>query len=32
MGAEKLKRQAAEHAVEFVQPGMAVGLGHGSTH
>jgi ribose 5-phosphate isomerase A len=26
-----LKRQAAERAVEFVQPGMVVGLGHGST-
>jgi ribose 5-phosphate isomerase A len=27
----ELKRQAAEHAAEFVQPGMVVGLGHGST-
>lgn len=26
-----LKRQAAERAVEFVAPGMVVGLGHGST-
>ena len=26
-----LKRQAAEAAVAFVQPGMVVGLGHGST-
>ncbi|MBI1277117.1 MAG: ribose-5-phosphate isomerase RpiA [Anaerolineaceae bacterium] len=26
-----LKRQAAERAVEFVQSGMVVGLGHGST-
>ena len=25
------KRQAAEHAVEFVESGMVVGLGHGST-
>jgi len=25
------KQQAAEHAVEFVQPGMVVGLGSGST-
>jgi ribose 5-phosphate isomerase A len=25
------KRQAAERAVEFVEPGMVVGLGHGST-
>jgi ribose 5-phosphate isomerase A len=28
---EKLKQQAAEHAVENVQSGMIVGLGHGST-
>ena len=28
---QKLKQQAAERAVEFVQPGMIVGLGHGST-
>ncbi len=27
----KLKQQAAEHAVEFVESGMVVGLGHGST-
>lgn len=27
----RLKRQAAEAAVEFVEPGMVVGLGHGST-
>lgn len=27
----QLKRQAAEYAVEFVAPGMIVGLGHGST-
>jgi ribose 5-phosphate isomerase A len=26
-----LKRQAAEHAVEFVRSGMVIGLGHGST-
>lgn len=26
-----LKRRAAEYAVEFVRPGMVVGLGHGST-
>lgn len=26
-----LKRQAAEHAVQFVESGMVVGLGHGST-
>jgi ribose 5-phosphate isomerase A len=26
-----LKRQAAERAVEFLRPGMVVGLGHGST-
>jgi ribose 5-phosphate isomerase A len=28
---EAQKRQAAERAVEFVEPGMVVGLGHGST-
>jgi ribose 5-phosphate isomerase A len=28
---QKLKQQAAERAVEFVKPGMVVGLGHGST-
>jgi ribose 5-phosphate isomerase A len=27
----KLKKQAAHRAVEFVQSGMIVGLGHGST-
>jgi ribose 5-phosphate isomerase A len=27
----KLKEQAARRAVEFVQSGMIVGLGHGST-
>ena len=27
----ELKRQAGERAVDFVQPGMVVGLGHGST-
>ena len=26
-----LKRQAAEYAVTFIQPGMVIGLGHGST-
>jgi ribose 5-phosphate isomerase A len=26
-----LKRQAGEHAAKFVQPGMVVGMGHGST-
>lgn len=31
MDVVRLKRQAAEAAVEFVQPGMVVGLGHGST-
>ena len=28
---DSLKRQAAEHAVGFLQHGMVVGLGHGST-
>jgi ribose 5-phosphate isomerase A len=28
---QKLKQRAAERAVEFVKPGMVVGLGHGST-
>jgi ribose 5-phosphate isomerase A len=28
---QKLKQQAAERAVEFIEPGMVVGLGHGST-
>jgi ribose 5-phosphate isomerase A len=28
---DRLKRQAAERAIEFVEPGMVVGLGHGST-
>jgi ribose 5-phosphate isomerase A len=27
----ELKNQAAERAVEFIKPGMIVGLGHGST-
>jgi ribose 5-phosphate isomerase A len=31
MDTTQLKRQAAERAVEFVQAGMVVGLGHGST-
>jgi ribose 5-phosphate isomerase A len=30
-GSSQLKRQAAGRAVEFVAPGMVVGLGHGST-
>jgi ribose 5-phosphate isomerase A len=30
-GTEGMKRQAAEKAVEFVESGMVVGLGHGST-
>lgn len=29
--ADRLKRAAAERAVEFIQPGMVVGLGSGST-
>jgi len=28
---QRLKQQAAEQAVEFIKPGMVVGLGHGST-
>ena len=28
---EKLKRQAAQRAVDLVQPGMRLGLGTGST-
>jgi ribose 5-phosphate isomerase A len=28
---QKLKQQAARRAVEFIEPGMVVGLGHGST-
>ena len=28
---QELKKQAAEHAVEYVKSGMIVGLGHGST-
>jgi hypothetical protein len=28
---QKLKERAAGRAVEFVKPGMVVGLGHGST-
>ncbi len=31
MDATQLKQQAAERAVEFVQSGMIVGLGHGTT-
>lgn len=31
MDVNKLKRQAARRAVEFVEDGMVVGLGHGST-
>ncbi len=31
MGVEELKRQAGEFAVGFVESGMVVGLGHGST-
>lgn len=31
MDVQELKRQAAAFAVQFVQPGMIVGLGHGST-
>ena len=31
MDISQLKRQAAEHAVEFVESGMVLGLGHGST-
>ncbi len=31
MDSTLLKRQAAERAVEFIQSGMVVGLGHGST-
>jgi ribose 5-phosphate isomerase A len=31
MDIAQLKRQAAEHAVQFVESGMIVGLGHGST-
>lgn len=31
MGASDLKQQAAHRAVEFVESGMIVGLGHGST-
>jgi ribose 5-phosphate isomerase A len=30
-GGERLKREAAEKAVEFVQSGMVLGLGHGTT-
>ena len=29
--ASRLKQQAAERAVQFVESGMVVGLGHGST-
>jgi len=28
---QKLKQQAARRAVYFIEPGMVVGLGHGST-
>jgi ribose 5-phosphate isomerase A len=28
---ERMKRQAAERAVQFITPGMVVGLGHGTT-
>ena len=31
MDVAELKQQAAERAVDFVEPGMIVGLGHGST-
>ncbi len=31
MDATELKRQAAERAVEFIESGMIVGLGHGTT-
>ncbi len=31
MDVVKLKQQAAEYAVQFIQSGMVVGLGHGST-
>ncbi|MFC2099606.1 ribose-5-phosphate isomerase RpiA [Candidatus Bipolaricaulota bacterium] len=31
MDAARLKQQAAERAVEFIESGMVVGLGHGST-
>jgi ribose 5-phosphate isomerase A len=31
MDTERLKEQAAERAVEFIESGMVVGLGHGST-
>lgn len=31
MNTDHLKRQAAEHAVALIRPGMIVGLGHGST-
>lgn len=31
MDANSLKQQAAERAVEFIESGMVVGLGHGST-
>ncbi|MCA0452943.1 MAG: ribose-5-phosphate isomerase RpiA [Chloroflexi bacterium] len=31
MDATQLKRQAAERAVEFIESGMIVGLGHGTT-
>ena len=31
MDVAQLKQNAAEYAVRFVEPGMVVGLGHGST-
>lgn len=31
MNVTKFKKQAGEYAVQFVEPGMVVGLGHGST-
>ena len=31
MDVAQLKQQAAERAVDFVEPGMVIGLGHGST-
>ena len=31
MDATLLKQQAAERAVEFIESGMIVGLGHGTT-
>lgn len=31
LNVSQLKKQAAERAVDFVEPGMVIGLGHGST-